>query len=132
MSEPSTRASDEPVRRVFPVGRLLTGLAKLLDDRVGRQWIVGEISDLHAARSGHVYFSLKDDEGQIRALTESCAQPAHRVVVRTVVDDDDLVERKRLHERARDLLFDEARVVEVVDETGPPHVPILHDGPAFA
>lgn len=39
----------------------------MLEDRVGRLWIVGEISNLHRAASGHYYFTLKDDRGQIRA-----------------------------------------------------------------
>ena len=34
---------------------------------MGRVWVSGEISNLHEARSGHRYFTLKDDEGQLRA-----------------------------------------------------------------
>jgi exodeoxyribonuclease VII large subunit len=45
----------------------LAGLSGLIEQRVGRVWIVGEISNLHTARSGHCYFTLKDEEGQIRA-----------------------------------------------------------------
>jgi len=39
----------------------------LLEERVGRLWVAGEISNLHRAGSGHVYFTLKDDRGQVRA-----------------------------------------------------------------
>jgi len=39
----------------------------LIEERVGRVWVVGEISNLHSARSGHTYFTLKDEGGQIRA-----------------------------------------------------------------
>jgi exodeoxyribonuclease VII large subunit len=46
---------------------VLAGLRLLLEERVGRLWVVGEISNLHAARSGHLYFTLKDDAGQLRA-----------------------------------------------------------------
>lgn len=49
------------------VGQLLAGLQGLFEQRVGRVFVVGEISNLHAARSGHSYFTLKDDAGQIRA-----------------------------------------------------------------
>ncbi len=35
---------------------------------MGRIWVLGEISNLHRARSGHVYFSLKDEVGQVRAV----------------------------------------------------------------
>jgi exodeoxyribonuclease VII large subunit len=54
-------------RRILPVGVLLDGLSRLLEDQVGRVWVVGEISNLHLARSGHAYFSLKDESGQVRA-----------------------------------------------------------------
>jgi exodeoxyribonuclease VII large subunit len=62
-------------RHVYSVSDLLAGLNALFEDRVGRVWVVGEVSNLHAARSGHSYFSLKDDGGQIRAaLFRSAAQ----------------------------------------------------------
>jgi exodeoxyribonuclease VII large subunit len=54
-------------RRVFSVGELVSDLNSLLEDEFGRVWVVGEISNLHRARSGHSYFTLKDDEAQIRA-----------------------------------------------------------------
>ncbi|MGH0038064.1 MAG: exodeoxyribonuclease VII large subunit [Myxococcota bacterium] len=54
-------------RRVFGVGELLSGLRHLLEDRVGRVWVSGEISNLFRAASGHVYFTLKDADGQLRA-----------------------------------------------------------------
>ena len=53
--------------RIYSVGELLAGLRMLLEERVGRVWVVGELSDLHRARSGHLYFTLKDDAGQLRA-----------------------------------------------------------------
>ncbi len=54
-------------RRVFSVGELVSDLRSLLEDEFGEVWVVGEISNLHRARSGHSYFTLKDDEAQIRA-----------------------------------------------------------------
>jgi exodeoxyribonuclease VII large subunit len=56
-----------PARRVFSVAELVSELKSLLEDEFGRVWVVGEISNLHRARSGHSYFTLKDDEAQIRA-----------------------------------------------------------------
>lgn len=72
MSSTADRTGASPAaaageRRVFAVGALLRGLTRLLDARVGVQWVVGEISNLHHAPSGHCYFTLKDEEGQIRA-----------------------------------------------------------------
>jgi len=39
----------------------------LLEDRVGRVFVAGEISNVHRAASGHFYFSLVDDRSQLRA-----------------------------------------------------------------
>lgn len=52
---------------IYRVGDVLRGLNTLLDERVGRLWIVGEISDLRRPASGHRYFRLKDEGAQIRA-----------------------------------------------------------------
>jgi exodeoxyribonuclease VII large subunit len=52
---------------VYAVGEVLAGLRALLDERVGRIWVVGEISNLRRPGSGHVYFTLKDQRGQLRA-----------------------------------------------------------------
>src|SRR5215831_12134211 len=54
--------------RVLRVGELVAVLASLLDDAIGRVWIVGEISNLRRAPSGHCYFTLKDDGAQLRAV----------------------------------------------------------------
>ncbi len=49
------------------MGDVLAGLRGLLEERVGRLWVVGEVSNLRRPGSGHLYFTLKDDEGQLRA-----------------------------------------------------------------
>ena len=54
-------------RRLLGVGQLIAGLNGLLEQRVGRIFVVGEISNLHQANSGHSYFTLKDEDGQIKA-----------------------------------------------------------------
>ena len=56
-----------PRRRVFSVGELIGGLNALLEDRVGRVWVAGEISGLRRPPSGHLYFTLKDDRAQLGA-----------------------------------------------------------------
>ena len=53
---------------IYRVGDVLRGLNTLLEERVGRLWIVGEISDLRRPASGHRYFRLKDDGAQIQAV----------------------------------------------------------------
>lgn len=59
--------SDAAERSVLGVGQLIAGLSGLIAHHVGRVWVVGEISNLHSARSGHTYFTLKDEDGQMRA-----------------------------------------------------------------
>ena len=54
--------------QVFPVGQLTRAVRQLLEDRVGRVWVSGEVSNLFEARTGHRYFTLKDDVGQLRAV----------------------------------------------------------------
>jgi len=65
MSESPEERTDP--RRFYQVSELLGGLNALLDERVGRVWVVGEVANLHKAASGHRYFSLKDESGQVRA-----------------------------------------------------------------
>jgi exodeoxyribonuclease VII large subunit len=60
---------------VYTVSELLGGLRRLLEERVGRLWVVGELSDVHIARSGHIYFTLKEDACRVRcALFRSAAR----------------------------------------------------------
>ncbi|MCB9724495.1 MAG: exodeoxyribonuclease VII large subunit [Spirochaetaceae bacterium] len=61
------RAGGADERPILAVGELLAGLKGLIEHHVGRVFVVGEISNLHQARSGHSYFTLKDETGQIRA-----------------------------------------------------------------
>lgn len=46
----------------------MRGLSALLEDRVGRRWVVGEVSNLSRPGSGHCYFTLVDPDAQIRAV----------------------------------------------------------------
>lgn len=47
----------------------LTRLVKdLLETALPRVWVEGEISNFHRHSSGHVYFTLKDEKSQIRAV----------------------------------------------------------------
>ena len=64
---PTGSSSAQAERSVLGVGQLIAGLSGLIEHHVGRVWVVGEISNLHEARSGHTYFTLKDEAGQMRA-----------------------------------------------------------------
>src|SRR5438874_1785327 len=80
----------EPAPRVLTVTQLAALVREALEGGVGRVWVAGEISNLRPAPSGHVYFTLKDEQSQLGAvLFRSAAQtlafrPACRIVVRPV------------------------------------------------
>jgi exodeoxyribonuclease VII large subunit len=52
--------------RVWPVSQLCAAVAEALDARFNPVAVQGEISGFSRAASGHCYFSLKDEGGQIR------------------------------------------------------------------
>lgn len=58
--------SRESSVRLWPVGSLLKAIADSLEARFNPVAVQGEISGFSRAASGHCYFSLKDDDGQIR------------------------------------------------------------------
>lgn len=60
---------------VFTVSELNNATRDLLEHSFGLLWVEGEISNLARPRSGHVYFSLKDQDAQVRcALFKSKAR----------------------------------------------------------
>ena len=59
--------SDEKTR-VFRVAELNFAIKQLLESSIPLMWVRGEISNLVRAASGHIYFSLKDDQAQVRCV----------------------------------------------------------------
>ncbi len=53
-------------RRVWAVGPLMRAVADTLSARFNPVAVQGELSGFSRAASGHCYFSLKDDSGQVR------------------------------------------------------------------
>ncbi|HEU5350772.1 MAG TPA: exodeoxyribonuclease VII large subunit [Terracidiphilus sp.] len=54
-----------PSRRIWPVRELVEQARQLVEQRFADLWVEGEISNLRAAPSGHLYFTLKDAEAQL-------------------------------------------------------------------
>ncbi len=54
-------------RSILSVNQLNTRVRDLLEDEFPAIWVEGEISNLLKASSGHFYFTLKDDQAQVRA-----------------------------------------------------------------
>lgn len=64
-----------PAREVLSVGELNRQVRRLLESSLSVIWVEGEISNLARPGSGHLYFSLKDAEAQVRcALFRNRAQ----------------------------------------------------------
>ncbi len=65
MSEVSTQPNT-PQRDIYSVSRLNREARALLEGNFPLLWVEGEISNLARPRSGHIYFSLKDEFAQVR------------------------------------------------------------------
>ncbi|MBU0599859.1 exodeoxyribonuclease VII large subunit [bacterium] len=53
---------------IYTITEITKEIKKLLENNFTSVWIKGEISNLHIHTSGHIYFSLKDQESQIKAV----------------------------------------------------------------
>jgi exodeoxyribonuclease VII large subunit len=58
----------EPQRKLLSVSELNATIRGLLDREFGDIWVSGEISGVRLAASGHYYFTLKDEESQLRCV----------------------------------------------------------------
>jgi exodeoxyribonuclease VII large subunit len=52
-------------RRIWSVGALVTQIRGHVERAYPDCWVEGEISNLRSTSSGHTYFTLKDEEGQL-------------------------------------------------------------------
>jgi exodeoxyribonuclease VII large subunit len=64
----SLRLISEEKNRVLRVAELNFAIKQLLENNVPLMWVRGEISNFVKAASGHFYFSLKDDQAQVRCV----------------------------------------------------------------
>ncbi len=55
-------------KRPYSVSELVETLRNLLEENFPSVWVQGEVGGLTIARSGHAYFSLKDDRAQLRCV----------------------------------------------------------------
>ena len=53
---------------VVGVSELIDQLRDTLAESFGELWVEGEIGSLHISRPGHLYFDLKDEDGQLRCV----------------------------------------------------------------
>lgn len=61
-------SDSSPDTPVLSVTELTRGLSDLVEAHYDDVWVEGEISDFTRAASGHCYFTLKDEDAQIRCV----------------------------------------------------------------
>src|SRR5205823_6871564 len=54
--------------RILTVTQLATLLRERLERDFGRVWVAGEISNLRAQPTGHVYLTLEDDQSELSGV----------------------------------------------------------------
>jgi exodeoxyribonuclease VII large subunit len=52
-------------RRVYGVTELNREVKGLLEKQLGTVWVVGQVTGLRQQASGHIYFGIKDEDGQL-------------------------------------------------------------------
>jgi exodeoxyribonuclease VII large subunit len=57
-----------PARQTYSVSEFTAHLAGILQEEFGDVWIAGEISGCKLSGAGHWYFTLKDEEAQLRCV----------------------------------------------------------------
>ncbi|WP_370659581.1 exodeoxyribonuclease VII large subunit [Gilvimarinus gilvus] len=62
----TTTAANQNARDILSVSRLNRACRQLLETHLPMVWVEGEISNLARPSSGHWYFTLKDDQAQVR------------------------------------------------------------------
>src|SRR5271169_2693293 len=68
----------EQTRRVLSVSELTAQVKRLLEKQVGSIWVTGEVTNLRAQSSGHIYFTLKDATSQLSCVLFSREKVPHR------------------------------------------------------
>ncbi len=68
----------EQTRRVLSVSELTTQVKRLLEKQIGSVWVSGEITNLRAQSSGHIYFTLKDGAAQLSCVLFRNESVPHR------------------------------------------------------
>src|SRR5208282_1116637 len=65
-------------RRVLSVSELTAQVRSLLEKHIGSVWVTGEVTNLRAQSSGHIYFTLKDAASQLSCVLFSREKVPHR------------------------------------------------------
>ena len=79
----SAFAAKQPLRRLKPArfcrfSELTAQVKRLLEKSVGQVWVTGEVTNLRAQSSGHIYFTLKDAGAQLSCVLFSREKVSQR------------------------------------------------------
>lgn len=66
MNPPTQTSASHPDAEIYTVSQLNREAKRLLEDGLPLMWVAGELSNLAQPGSGHMYFSLKDSQAQVR------------------------------------------------------------------
>jgi exodeoxyribonuclease VII large subunit len=75
------QAPRKPERTVFSVTELTLRIRRLLEKELGQIWVTGEITNLRAQSSGHIYFTLKDAGAQLSCVLFRGAGQVNRALL---------------------------------------------------
>ncbi|HSD93988.1 MAG TPA: exodeoxyribonuclease VII large subunit [Syntrophales bacterium] len=81
-------------REILTVTELTRQVQDILEATFDQLWVEGEISNLRRPASGHLYFTLKDEESQVRAVL---FRPAARALRFALEDGMHIVCRARMN-----------------------------------
>ncbi len=65
---PREDTAPDGARRVYRVAELTRAIKTMLEDAYPAAWVEGEVSNLRRPASGHLYFTLKDEQAQLQAV----------------------------------------------------------------
>ena len=66
--EPERAGRPTERRRILTVGQLTSMIRGMLEEQLGEIWVEGEISNCRVWNTGHMYFTLKDADAQLKAV----------------------------------------------------------------
>jgi exodeoxyribonuclease VII large subunit len=66
--KPAPPVAEPPARRIYTVAQLTARIRSLLEREFYEVWVEGELSNCKAAATGHMYFTLKDGQAQVRGV----------------------------------------------------------------
>src|SRR5947207_6637871 len=69
-------------RKVFSVSELTGQIRGVLEKELGLVWVTGEVTNLRAQSSGHIYFTLKDAGSQLNCVLFRVATVEDTAVLR--------------------------------------------------